>query len=548
MVNFVVNPPLSGNTGDINVTDVGLQIGGQLLEAELLKEGLKKGGVYISNDLLKNISKQLIKSISQDIYKTVGKSIVKVGLKEGVEVGAEATEALTTGGALCATTGLETAGIGCAIGFALTAVLTAFDLFNFLITFFDKEGITLDMDQEFIDNIGDTFKKAMSDAMAKANMPDYFEDEINFDPSLFVFNIDTSTGTISLTDDYGPMYTKYVNEYLATNPSIPQIAGTSNTIKLVIVLIVIIIVFSSLALTTSPWFLIGLGLVPIMLILFKTLYKPAPTATGSPSEEYAMSKLCVDIPSQFGRGLTEWDPISKTCKITTVGCTPSDTNPISRYPYTSSGEDLDFPADDRTFGKFWKYWNPDMYVEKITKKSPTKKICSRGNALYYKWLKYPVKRSDVPQGGVTNVPPFDYVITNGVEKGRINDDYCKSRGIRFDEVNYNCYVPKLQQLGELFASSYLVRKAQVSDQRLKTNIKYVKTIATGADLYTYTWKREANELYGNYGDDIGFIADKLDPKYIIIDEYGYKNINTDIDDSFMKRIRAFIILKKNIMK
>jgi hypothetical protein len=553
MVNFVINPPLSGTQdGSLNLTDLALQVGGQEIAGKLLKEGVQKTAIKLSSTMTRRISNQIVKAITENVYKVVARNVAKAGYKAGIQsLGDAASEAAGVGGAICATTGVETAGIGCIAGAVVTAALTAFDLFNFIITFFDTQGITFVMDQAFLDNIGDTYKKAMSDAFTKAGIPDYFEDEIEFDPTAFVFNVDTTTGEITYTDDYGPIYQKYVNEFLTKNPGTADVPPSPiNKLKIILVSFIIVLFFLLLGITVSPWFLLGIGLVPIGILLFIKFFKMDTPSTNpkdyTPSEEYAISKLCTEIPSKYASGLTEWDAATKTCKITDFGCTPSDTNPISRYMYTSGGEDIEFSSEDRVFGGFWKYWNPDMFVKKVTKNSPKTAVCSRGNSLYYKWLKFPEKRSDTPKPGVTNQVPFDYDIVNGVERGRIPKAYCDTHGENYDEINFNCYVPKWQQLAELFSSAYLVRKARVSDERLKTDIKYVKTIAPGADLYTYKWTDKAKQIYGNSGLDIGFIADRLDQKYIIVDEFGYKNINTDIEDPTMQRISAFLIMKNTI--
>jgi hypothetical protein len=551
MVLFVANPPLSGSGNDstLNVSDLGIQVGGQVIAGKVLKEGLKKIGIDLSDTLTKRITNQVAKALTEQIYKAIGRNIAKAGLKQGVNtLATSAGEDAVIGAGICATTGVETAGLGCVFGAIIAACLTAFDLFNFLITFFDKEGITFVMDQAFLDNVGDTFKKATTDAFTKAGLPGFFEDEIEFDPAAFIFTFDLTTGQIAYTDDYGPMYKNYVSEFLKANPGIADVPP-SNKIKIIIVSFVILIVFLGLSLI-SPWFLLGIGLIPIGILVFIKLFKSdnnSPT-DYSPSEEYAISKMCTAIPSQYAPGLTYWDPRTKTCKLTDTGCTPSDNNPISRYPYTSSGEDLEFSSGDRIFGKFWKYWSPGMFVKKVTKNSPNKMVCSRANSLYYRWLKFPLKRSDTPKGGLTNQVPFEYAIVNGVEKGRIPKEYCDTHGENYDGANFNCYVPKAQQLAELFSSAYLVRKSRVSDERLKTDIQYVKTISQGVDIYTYKWTSKAFELYGNKGYDVGFIADRLDPKYIVLDENGYKNINTDVKDPVMQRISAFLLLKNSIRK
>lgn len=551
MAPFQKNP--NNPSSELTWTEAGITVGGQLIGEGLLKKLIRSAGTKaLSKYALKKITSELATDIVKIMLKNIVKRIAEVGLKEvAIDLAKAVARSVVLGAEICGVTGAETLGAGCVVAAVITALLIIFDVMNILLVFFADKTLTTVFDQAYLDEQAKVFKELVSEAFTKFGMPDYFEEEIEFSPLSFIYDIDLIAGTITYTSDYGPMYKKYVNEYLKTHTSLPDlIAEKGVPIKtvtpIIVTSIVIIIVFMALAFSISPWFLLGIGLIPGLIYIMKKLIH----STYLPSEEYAISQMCTAIPSEFGRGLTEWDPINKKCKITDAGCSPSDTNPISRFQFSSSGKQLDFSQDDRIFGKFWKYWYPDMLVKKVTTMSPKIAVCSRANSLFYQWLKYPETRSTGGEqiSGVTNVPPFEYSIRNGVERGLIPEEYCKSKGVSYDAVNFNCYVSKGQQIAEFLSSEYLVRKSKVSDQRLKTNIKFVKTIAPGVDVYTFTWKKEALRLYGNSGDDIGFIADKLDPKYVIVDKNGYKNINTDIDDMTMKTINIFIMLKQKMKK
>ncbi len=80
-----------------------------------------------------------------------------------------------------------------------------------------------------------------------------------------------------------------------------------------------------------------------------------------------------------------------------------------------------------------------------------------------------------------------------------------------------------------------------SDKRLKTNIKLYKKDypVQGIDLYSYEWNDIATKLYGLSGSTIGFIVDLLPPKYVGVDEHGYKYIN-DYPDDTMKQMVSFL--------
>ena len=111
--------------------------------------------------------------------------------------------------------------------------------------------------------------------------------------------------------------------------------------------------------------------------------KSVPTADDlNKAYEYAMKKLCTEIPSEYGsRGLTEWNDNEKVCNITRSGCQADVTNPISQPMFTSGGEYRTFRDTDRVFGDFWKKYQPEFLVMKTTKKSPQQKVCARANFL-----------------------------------------------------------------------------------------------------------------------------------------------------------------------
>jgi hypothetical protein len=94
---------------------------------------------------------------------------------------------------------------------------------------------------------------------------------------------------------------------------------------------------------------------------------------------------------------------------------------------------------------------------------------------------------------------------------------------------------------ELSRSHAKPPRCSFSDKRLKTNIKLYKKDypVQGIDLYSYEWNDIATQLYGLSGSTIGFIADLLPPKYVGVDEHGYKYINGYPDDT-MKQMVSFL--------
>ena len=110
-----------------------------------------------------------------------------------------------------------------------------------------------------------------------------------------------------------------------------------------------------------------------------------------------------------------------------------------------------------------------MYVWKTITGS-NEPVCARANSLLYRWCQYPQTRiGDEGYGsagkGYTDVPPFTYAVRDGVETCIIGADYCKNRGVDYDNTpgNEHCYVSEEQKVGEFFASEVLVRYANRSE-------------------------------------------------------------------------------------
>lgn len=267
------------------------------------------------------------------------------------------------------------------------------------------------------------------------------------------------------------------------------------------------------------------------------------------AHNYAMSKLCTEIPTYYSKpGLTRWDNAKKKCRITEYGCNPSIDNPISHPMFTSSGEEIDYRGGG-PFAEFWSRYDPEFLVMKTTRKSPQRKICSRGNFLLWQWCQIPRSRNDEEERGVTDTPRFQYNIRNGKEECYIPREYCDSKGVSYNEEERDCYVPLGQKVAEFFTGSVMVREARrASDRRLKENIRLVckDFPVKGINLYTYKWNDIATAVYGLTGEDVGFMADELEPKHTYLDPAGFKHINTDADDDTMRKIVMFIRIKDAI--
>lgn len=262
---------------------------------------------------------------------------------------------------------------------------------------------------------------------------------------------------------------------------------------------------------------------------------------------YAMGKLCTEIPDTFGEpGITEWDTYDKVCRISRKGCQPDVRNPLSQPMFDSNGGYIQYDDNDAMFGDFWKRFQPGYYVWRTTKKNPKREVCARGNFLMQQWCEAPKTRSEKEEPGITNVPPFKYTIVNGVEQCEIPPEYCRAKGV--DYKDKDCVVSDSQKVAEFFSSSVLVRSQRASDKRLKKNIRVLRRdfIEKGIHVYVYEWNDVAATVYGLQGLDIGFVADDLDPKYVVVDALGYKTINTAVEDDTMRKIYAFLKIKDTL--
>jgi hypothetical protein len=270
------------------------------------------------------------------------------------------------------------------------------------------------------------------------------------------------------------------------------------------------------------------------------------------ADNYALSKLCIEIPEKYGNGLTTWDKNSKSCKITENGCKADKNNPISQVTFTDDGQPFDFNQYHPTFKSFWKYSAPEFLVMKETATSTTKKVCSRANEQLYNWCTFPKNRDNKPKAGVTNAKPFVYGVINERETCIIPKEYCDDKGVSYNHEKQECYVSQNQKVAEFISSPALVRSGKTqsaSDRTLKKNIRLLRKdyIRPGIHLYMYDWTEQAWYMYGNSGvDDIGFIANELPKEWVYEDQNGFKRINLDYDHKDVLKIKVFLEMKKKL--
>ena len=275
------------------------------------------------------------------------------------------------------------------------------------------------------------------------------------------------------------------------------------------------------------------------------------------AHEYAMMFMCTEVPQKLtGRtGDTYWDFAKKQCRFTKQGCTPESRNPFSQPMYDSNGKAMDYSNNGGVYDKLWAKNPPSFLQMKAikTKSGYSELGCGRGNFLLQNWCDNPKSRADKSKPGVTNVDGFRYYInTAGKETCSIPKSYCDEKGLDYSTRTKQCYKNTLQAIGEFVIGTTIIREARVSDKRLKENIQMFKENYGGPNvhLYTYTWTKKAEKLYGNKGPDIGFLANDIENlgyNCVFIDDKGYKNINFDcLSNNNMTKIINFLNAKKTV--
>lgn len=192
--------------------------------------------------------------------------------------------------------------------------------------------------------------------------------------------------------------------------------------------------------------------------------KPTPEEVEA-ADEYALSKLCTDIPNRFGTGLTTWDANMKKCRITKDGCT---TTPLSLKSFSPTGEILDYKKMNVSdnIKKFWEVAPPEHLTYKVIKGSNSA-VCARANYKLQQFCEFPNQRSGKNEGafgssvgkGYNTGPKFTYTTVNGKETCIIGKDYCDFKGVSYDSVKKQCYVSADQALGEILVGTTLIRMA-----------------------------------------------------------------------------------------
>jgi hypothetical protein len=179
---------------------------GQSVE-EATKTGLKafdKAGTETATKVGEDLASKASTKIAEE-------AAIKTSVKAGEVMAEEVVGQLTFFATFCAATGAETAGIGCAVGAAITVIMLAFDVINLLMDLLDPTGISNFVTLEDI--------KAVADATSQAtnsNYPligNYLDQEVYFEPVDFIFTQDANNSVV-MDPKWGPIYNQLMDDYM----------------------------------------------------------------------------------------------------------------------------------------------------------------------------------------------------------------------------------------------------------------------------------------------------------------------------------------------
>jgi hypothetical protein len=167
--------------------------------------------------VIKSGAKKVIAAAAKKVGQTVAKKVatktaVKVAQKAGVAAGKSALQKIAVGATTCAATAGATLGIGCVVSAAITALMLAFDVFNLIMSLIDSTGITILINKKDIDDMAMTLRNQFLED--KSGDESYLEDEIFFDPLLFVFDTDPKTQELIVDPVWGKRYNDLQDEYM----------------------------------------------------------------------------------------------------------------------------------------------------------------------------------------------------------------------------------------------------------------------------------------------------------------------------------------------
>lgn len=200
-----------------------VKVGNKIISDRIKKSIAKRLEKSIINSIRKQIVKQMEKRAAQKLAtkavvagaETVAKTAVVAGAETAV-LGATAGEAGTTVAVSCMAGPTPL----CVGGAVVALVMLILDITSILMLLMDTHGYAIVFDQAFIDNMAKTYKDSLNNGFAASGITDFFDTEIVFEPSDFVFVFNPKTEQMDKTPEWGPRYDELVDEYLKTKAGV----------------------------------------------------------------------------------------------------------------------------------------------------------------------------------------------------------------------------------------------------------------------------------------------------------------------------------------
>ena len=175
---------------------------------KMLERLARAANQKLAGSLSRQLSTMVTKNAAKYALRAMGKAAVSAGTKAGVA----AAGGCTMGPVGCAA--------GTAIGVAIFVAEMTFSVVTVLQDIYDKKGILQLLHSDFVGQITDQYKKTIDDGYRELLDEDedyeYTEEEVFFQPELFLFDLDPDDGQLYMDYDneWAQKFVEYQNEYL----------------------------------------------------------------------------------------------------------------------------------------------------------------------------------------------------------------------------------------------------------------------------------------------------------------------------------------------
>lgn len=186
---------------------------------QALQAAFGRYDAVFTKKILNRLQKVAAKKVQGHLTKRAGALFAKYGAKGALRIlGSTAARSAATaaaGSVAGVTAGAAASAAAGAIGTVTSIALFAVSIYGAITDAMDKEGITKLFDKEAIDKIARDFDTSLRESF-KDN-PDYLDEEVEFLPEPFVFDISIFPFGITLADNrWARKYLEYQDEYMAS--------------------------------------------------------------------------------------------------------------------------------------------------------------------------------------------------------------------------------------------------------------------------------------------------------------------------------------------